>query len=242
MSAPIGFQGVAEHVHARAGRGVGRHGIGELRIHQSDLWVEGRAGQRLLQAPGVIRKNRYAGDLGTGARRRGNGNDGKSRFGQGCAVHIGISGKICGAHDRRSFRAVHDAAASEGDHEIAGVFADEADALLAFRDLGIGGDLRVIADDQAAALLGDLAHQPSSFEGGGGDEDASCFSKPADLFRQLCKLSFAEMDRDGLHIIPVHFVLLSSFYATMSSPYSNTETESFTLLNCGKKWGKLENP
>ena len=94
-------------------------------------------------------------DLAAGAGRGRDGDQGKTVRGQGdFPVQIVAGRQGCRAEKGGSLGTVQDAAASEGDDKVAGVFPDGFDAGIAFPDVGIGGDAAVCGDE-CAVTVGD---------------------------------------------------------------------------------------
>nr|WP_269279639.1 hypothetical protein [Oxalobacter aliiformigenes] len=122
-------------------------------------------------------------------------------------VQIVAGRQGCRAEEGGSLGTVQDAAAAEGDDEVAGSFPDGFDAGVAFPDVGIGGDAAVCGDECAVAVGDEPGSQSVFFEGGGGDQDAPFFSCLADFVFQAGDRAVAEVDGDGLPGCPAESLL-----------------------------------
>ena len=175
VDAPVGFDGVAEDVHAGAGGDGFGQGAGQFGVDDGADGVEGRGKQGGLDAFGVVGEDGDAADFAAGACGGGDGDEGQAACGDGeGAVEVGAGGVVAVAEGCCCLGAVQDAAAAEGDDEVAVVFVDEADAVVAFADVGVGGDLPVGGAQCAAAVGHEAVCQSVFAEEGGWKSRSRC--------------------------------------------------------------------
>ena len=211
MDVPVGFDGVAEHVHAGAGGHVFWDSVGQFGIDDGGGGVEGRGVERGLEPFLMVGEDGNAGDFAAGA---GGGRDGDERqagFRQGPFLFQILACRGGGsAESRGGLGAVQYAAASDSQDKIAAVLPDQSGAGVALADVGVGRNAAVHGLEGFFVISDEPGGQSVFFKGWRGDKEAAGSPEPADFVFQTGDHAVAEMDGDGLQVVPVHGVPLLS--------------------------------
>ncbi len=173
LAARVGLQGMAEGVHSRRSRHLGRHGEGQLGVEEAVVGEELVVVDAALDTVAATDENGREGDFRPRPGRRGNHDFGDAGvFDESQSLIVG-GGTFVGDEDADGLGHVHAASSAEADDELAVLLAGQLGDGVGRLHRGLGFDAgeKTGLDAGLGEMIADPVGQPQSLHCLVGDED-----------------------------------------------------------------------